>query len=431
MSPTIGLLVLLVLFLAGLPVTYALGFAALVIMQLSTGMKWMTIGQQMIAGLNSFTILTVPLFLLAGNLMNKCGVTTRLFRFARVMVGWLPGGLGHVNVVASFIFAGMSGTAIADASGLGLLEIKAMDEAKYDHDFSCAVSGASSTLGPIIPPSMPMVVYGTISGTSIGALFIAGVFPGIIMALLMMGLVLYLALTRKYPKDQFPTGREFRQGVKGGILPCLAPVIILLGIYTGLFTPTESAAVVVVYAAILGLFVYREINLRDLAEIIKQTIGDAIGICILIAAATLFGNVLVKAMIPQSVLKFIMAGIPSKTVFLIVLNAALLVVGMFMETVSSITILTPIILPVALSFGVNPVHLGLIIVLNLMIGVLSPPFGVVLFAINRVGQISMARLIKALLPWYALLLAALVIITFVPQVVTWLPGTMGLGGIGK
>jgi tripartite ATP-independent transporter DctM subunit len=431
MSPIFGLAVLVVLFMAGVPVTYALGFAALIIMKLSTGMKWMTIGQQMIAGLNSFTILTVPLFLLAGNLMNKCGVTTRLFRFARVIVGWLPGGLGHVNVVGSFIFAGMSGTAIADAAGLGVLEIKAMDEAKYDHDFSCAVTAASSTLGPIIPPSMPLVVYGTLSGASIGALFIAGVFPGVIMALLMMALVFYLALTRKFPRDKFPTRREFLRGIKGGILPCMAPVIILLGIYTGLFTPTESAAVVVLYAVILGLFVYKEITPRSLVEIVKQTIGDAIGICILISAATLFGNVLVKAMIPQSILKFIIAGVHSKTMFLLILNFALLIVGMFMETVSSITILTPIILPVALSFGIDPVHLGIILVLNLMIGVLSPPFGVVLFAINRVGQISMARLIKSLAPWYVMLLLALIVVTFVPSLTTWLPGTMGLGGIGK
>jgi tripartite ATP-independent transporter DctM subunit len=306
-----------------------------------------------------------------------------------------------------------------------------MDDAKYDHDFSCAVTAASSTLGPIIPPSMPLVVYGTISGASIGALFIAGVFPGAIMALLMMGLVLYLAVTRKFPRDKFPDRKEFFEGVIGGVLPCLAPVIILLGIYTGLFTPTESAAVVVLYAAILGLFVYKEITPRSLVEIVKQTIIDAIGICILIAAATLFGSVMVKAMIPQSVLKFIMAGVHSKTVFLIVLNLALIVVGMFMETVSSITILTPIILPVALSFGIDPVHLGIVLVLNLMIGVLSPPFGVVLFAINRVGQISMARLIKSLAPWYVMLLLALIIVTFVPAVTTWLPGTMGLGGGGK
>lgn len=427
MNPAWGLLLLIVLFLIGIPVTYALGFTALVIMYLSTGVKWLTIGQQMMYGLNSFTILAVPLFLLAGKLMNKCGVTDRLFGFARTIIGWLPGGLGHVNVLASFIFAGMSGTAIADASGLGMIEIKAMENAGYDKDFSCAVTAASSSLGPIIPPSMPLVVYGTISGTSIGALFLAGVLPGLVMVLLMMALVFALARKRKYPKDKFPSGREFLHACKIGILPCLTPVIILLGIYTGIFTPTESAAVVVVYSAFLGVAVYKEITWKDLMQIFQETVVDAIGICILISAATLFGNVLVKAMIPQTLMKLVMGAINSKIIFLLAVNLALLIVGMFMETVSAITILTPIILPVAVAFGVHPVHLGIIMVLNLMIGVISPPFGVVLFAINKVGEISFGRLVKALIPWMIILLGALLIITVFPQISIWLPLSVGLG----
>ena len=428
MSPVWGLLLLLVLFLAGMPVTYAMGFSALFIMRFSTGMKWVTIGQQMIYGLNSFTILAVPLFLLAGKLMNKCGVTDRLFKFARAIVGRMPGGLGHVNILASFIFAGMSGTAIADASGLGLIEIKAMKDAGYDKDFSCAVTAASSTLGPIVPPSMPLVVYGTISGTSIGALFVAGVIPGIIMAIVMMALVFGYAIIKKYPKDRM-NKKEFLLALKQGILPCLTPVIILLGIYTGIFTPTESAAIVVVYSAFLGIVVYREINFKEFTGVLKETVNDAIGICILIASATLFGNVLVKAMIPQTVMEFVVNSIHSKYLFLLILNLALLVVGMFMETVSAITILTPIILPVAVAFGINPVHLGIILVLNLMIGVISPPFGVVLFAINRVGEISFGRLVKALIPGFIVLLISLLIVTLVPATCTWLPSMMKLGGL--
>lgn len=428
MSPVWGLLVLLILFLAGMPATYSMGFSALFIMRFSTGMKWLTIGQQMMFGLNSFTILAVPLFLLAGKLMNRCGITDKLFMGARAFIGGLPGGLGHVNVLGSFVFAGMSGTAIADASGLGLIEIKAMTDAGYDRDFSCAATAATSTLGPIIPPSMPLVVYGTISGTSIGALFVAGVIPGIIMAVVMCGLVAVYAIIRKYPRDKM-NRKEKLAALKGAILPCLTPVIILLGIYGGLFTPTESAAVVVIYSAILGIFVYKAIDIKAFKEVLAETVVDAIGVCILIAAATLFGNVLVKAMIPQTIMEFIVSNITNKYVFLLVLNLALLVVGMFMETVSAITILTPIILPVALAFGIDPVHLGIIMVLNLMIGVISPPFGVVLFAIVKFGEISFGRLVKALVPWFIILLVALLVVTVWPATVLWLPSTMALGGL--
>jgi len=427
MSPMWGLLLLLVLFLIGLPVAFSLGVSAIFIMFCSGGIKWATISGQMVAGINSFTILAVPLFLLTGNLMNKCGVTDRLFKFAKSLVGWMPGGLGHVNVLASFIFAGMSGTAIADASGLGRIEIKAMEDAGYDKDFSCAVTAASSTLGPIIPPSMPLVVYGTISGASVGALFIAGVIPGVIMALLMMLLVFAVAKRRNYPREKFLSGREFLHACKEGFLPCLTPVIILLGIYTGLFTPTESAAIAVVYAAFLGLFVYKEITVRELGEVIKQTISDSVGLCALVATSNLFGTSLVKARIPQIIMSSVMGDIDNEIVFMLIVVGILLLVGMFMETVSAIAILTPIIVPIATSLGVSLVHLGVVVVLTLMIGVLSPPFGVVLFAVNRVGEIPMGRLIRALIPWFVILLVGLLIVALVPQTCTWLPALANLG----
>ena len=425
MSPMWGLLLLIVLFMIGLPVAFSLGFSALFIMICSGGIKWATISGQMVAGINSFTILSVPLFLLTGNLMNKCGVTDRLFRFARSLVGWMPGGLGHVNVLASFIFAGMSGTAIADASGLGRIEIKAMEDAGYDKDFSCAVTAASSTLGPIIPPSMPLVVFGTISGASVGALFLAGVLPGIIMALVMMVLVFVMAKKNNYPREKFPKGKQFLRACKQGFLPCLTPVIILVGIYTGICTPTESAAIAVVYAACLGLFVYKEVTFKDICEVIKTTISDSVGLCALVATSNLFGTSLVKARIPQTIMSTVMGGIDSKAAFMIIVVAVLFVVGMFMETVSAIAILTPIIVPIATALGVSLVHLGVVVVLDLMIGVLSPPFGVVLFAVNRVGEIPMGRLIKALLPWFAILIIALLIIAFTPGTCTLIPKLAG------
>lgn len=428
MSPVWGLLLLLALFLLGMPVAYALGISAVVIMYLSQGaIKWGSICMQMVAGLNSFTILAVPLFLLSGKVMNACGVTDRLFNFARALVGRLRGGLGHVNVLASVIFAGMSGTAIADACGLGGIEIKAMEDAGYDKDFACAVTCASSTMGPIIPPSMPLVVYGTITGVSIGALFVAGVLPGIIMALLMMGMVAVISKRRNYPRDAKMTFKQFLRAFLDGILPCMTPAIILLGIYSGIFTPTESAAVVVIYSMLLGLLAYRSIGLKGMVGVFKESVVDSIGICVLIATATLFGNTITKAMIPQTVVAWAMTFIKSKGMFLLVLNLMLILVGMFMETVSSISILTPIIYPLALSFGVSGIQLGIIMVLNLMIGVLSPPFGVVLFAITKIAKLPFAKLVKSLGPWYILLAVSLALISIFPIITEFLPAMMALG----
>lgn len=428
MSPVWGLLVLIILFLIGFPVPYAVAMSAVFIMQFSTGIKWMSITSNMIGGINSFTILCIPLFLFAGKLMNKCGITDRLFRSARAVIGWVPGGLGHVNVLASFIFAGMSGTAVADAAGLGLIEIKAMEDAGYDRDFSSAVTAASSTLGPIIPPSMPLVVYGMVSGVSVGALFIAGLLPGIVMGLCMAALVSFYAVKRKYPRDKFVSVKETFNAIKDGILPVFTPVIIILGIYTGIFTPTEAAAICVLYASLLGIFVYRSLTLKAYWEVLKETVAEAGPICILLAASTLFGTALIKASIPQNLIAALMTVIHNKWVFLLLLNIALLIVGMFMETVSAITILTPIIYPMAVAFGINGIHLGIMMVLNLMIGVVSPPFGIVLFAISKVAKIDMGSLIKALIPWFITLLAALSILAIFPSISTILPTMMNLGG---
>lgn len=282
MSPVWGLLVLVVLFMMGMPVAYAIGISSVVIMAASTGIKWVTISSAMIQGLDSFTILCIPLFLLSGKLMNRCGITDRLFTFCRALVGWFPGGLGHVNVLASFIFAGMSGTAVADAAGLGQIEIRAMEANGYDRDFSAAVTAASSTLGPLIPPSLVLVVYGMVSGESVGALFMAGILPGVVMALLMMGLVTYYAIKNQYPRDPFPTGKQVLEAFRGGILPLMTPVIILLGIYTGIFTPTEAAAVCLMYAAFIGIFVYKAIDIKGFMAVVQETVREATPICAMV-----------------------------------------------------------------------------------------------------------------------------------------------------
>jgi tripartite ATP-independent transporter DctM subunit len=421
------LVVLVVLFLISIPVAFALGITSTLLMAISsTGIRFGIIIHQMIGGVNTFTLLAVPLFLLAGKLMNASGTTDRLFAFAKVLVGWLPGGLGHVNVIASVIFAGMSGTAVSDASGLGLIEIKAMNDAGFDNDFACSVTAASSTLGPIIPPSLPLVVYGTMSGASVGALFIAGVLPGVLMAIIMMAVVTVFAIIRKYPREKFPTPKECVVGFARAFMPLLAPVIILLGIYTGLFTPTEAAAIVVFYSLLLGMVVYRTLNLKGLWDILVETAYDAASIGLIVAAATLFGNVIIKALIPQQILQAVTASVSTPWILLLVINIFLLVVGMFLETTSAITILVPLLLPLIESAGVDPVHFGIIMVLNLMIGVLTPPFGIVLFVTSYIGKISVAALTKALLPWMLALFAALMIITYVPEISLFVPKMAGL-----
>lgn len=427
MNPMTGLFVLIILFLLGFPVPYAIAAAGLVIMNLSTGIKWMSITSNMINGINSFTILCIPLFLLAGKLMNACGITDRLFKAARAIVGGVPGGLGHVNILASFIFAGMSGTAIADAAGLGQIEVKAMDNAGYDRDFACAVTAASSTLGPIVPPSMPLIVFGMVSGTSVGALLIAGVLPGVVIALSMALLVTFFAYRRHYPRDKFHSWEHTFADLKQGILPCFTPIIILLGIYTGIFTPTEAAAICVVYASFLGIVVYKALSFKEYLEVLKETVVDAGPICILLAVSTFFGSALIRANVPQELVTALMSVVQSKWIFWILFNLSFLVIGMFMETVSAITILTPIVFPMAVAYGINPIHFGIVVVFNLMIGVISPPFGTCLFAVSKVGKISMTRLIKALIPWYIVLVIALVILVLFPQISILLPSMMSFG----
>lgn len=415
-----------VLFFVGVPVAFSMGLSSVLTMFMSSGVRWGTILQQQIAGVSSFTVLAIPLFILAGKLMNVGGVTDRLFGFCRTLVGWLPGGLGHVNVAASVVFAGMSGSAVADVGGLGMIEIKAMDDAGFDHETSCCITAASSCIGPIIPPSITMVVYAAVSGTSTGALFMGGILPGVAMALLLMAMITFIAVWKKWPRDPFPTFRAFGRAFVRGFLPLMAPVIILLGIYTGVFTPTESAAVVVAYSLILGLLVYRELTLRQFIQILKETVKESATIGLILAAASLFGTIIVRTMLPQKLLGIVSEYIHSKIVFLLVINVFLLIVGMFMESAAAVTILTPILMPMVSAFGIHPVHFGLIITLNMVLGALTPPFGIVTLVTSRVGKVPFGKLCKALVPWFLCLLVALLLVTFVPELTLALPRYVGL-----
>mgnify|MGYP004458257061 FL=1 len=420
------LVCMLVMFMLKIPVYISMALTGCALMFVTSGMKWSILSQYLYTGVNSFTLLSIPLFLLAAKLMNTGSITKKLFAFCMKVVGWLPGGLGHVNVLCSVVFAGMSGTAVSDAGGLGSIEIKAMNENGFDNDFSCCVTAASSTLGPIIPPSIPLVVYATVSGASVGALFMAGIVPGVVMALLMMAVVTIYAIIRHYPRTKFPSGGEFVHALKEGFLPLMAPIILLVGIYGGVFTPTESAAVVVCYSLFLEIVIYKELTFKKFIMVLKETVRDSITIALIIAGATFFGYVATRAKIPQMILTGMTSIVSNKFMLLIIINIFLLIIGCFLETASAITIVVPLIMPLLKAYQINLTQFGIIMVLNLMIGLLTPPFGLVLFVISKIGNISIGRFSKALLPWLFALLVALLLVTFIPQLSLYLPITLGM-----
>lgn len=420
------LVCMLVMFMLKIPVYISMALTGCALMFVTSGMKWSILSQYLYTGVNSFTLLSIPLFLLAAKLMNTGSITKKLFAFCMKVVGWLPGGLGHVNVLCSVVFSGMSGTAVSDAGGLGSIEIKAMNENGFDNDFSCCVTAASSTLGPIIPPSIPLVVYATVSGASVGALFMAGIIPGVVMALLMMAVVTIYAIIRHYPRTKFPSGSEFLHALKEGFLPLMAPIILLVGIYGGVFTPTESAAIVVCYSLFLEIVIYKELTFKKFIMVLKETVRDSITIALIIAGATFFGYVATRAKIPQMILTGMTSIVSNKFMLLIIINIFLLIIGCFLETASAITIVVPLIMPLLKAYQINLTQFGIIMVLNLMIGLLTPPFGLVLFVISKIGNISIGRFSKALVPWLIALLAALLLVTFIPQLSLALPIALGM-----
>jgi TRAP-type C4-dicarboxylate transport system permease large subunit len=423
---------------------------------------------RMIGGIDSFPLLAVPFFILAGNLMNNAGVTNRIYNFALALVGWLKGGLGHVNVVGSVIFAGMSGTAIADAAGLGTIEIKAMKDHGYSAEFAVGVTAASATLGPIIPPSLPFVIYAMMANVSVGALFLAGLLPGILMALMMMATVAYFAHKNGWGGDVRLDGRRVARAlielavvagwplsiwwlVQAGlnaqlvtavalvvlfaadrwfrwqaVLPIMTPVLLIGGMSTGLFTPTEAAIAASVWALFLGVFWYRTMGWRQFVKVSLDSVETTATVMIIVAAASIFGWMLTATGVTTAIAQWVLGFTNEAWVFLLLANLLMLFVGCFLEPTAAITILVPILLPIAMQLGVDPVHFGLVMVLNLMIGLLHPPMGMVLFVLARVAKLSVERTTVAILPWLVPLLVALAVLTYVPAIGLWLPRTLGL-----
>jgi len=417
----IGLFLLLMVL--GVPIAFSLASSAIITV-LATGNFTMTaIIHRMIGNASSYTLLAIPFFVLAAKLMNTGGITRRIFRAASAWVGFIPGGLGHANVVASIVFSGMSGSAVADAGGLGQVEVEAMKNDGFDADFSAAVTCASATIGPIIPPSIPMVVYGMMTEVSVGALFIGGIIPGLLLALACSILVYFISVKRDYPRRKF-SWKEIAVSSKEAFLSLLTPVIIIGGIWSGVFSPTEAAAVAVVYAFFLSVIIYHEMTFNDIATALRETVRDSAGILLIICGAAAFSWLVTMLGITNALSHGLVSMTSNKYVMLLILNIAFLIIGMFMEALAVMTITIPFLIPLMSAFDLNPIHLGVVLVLNLMIGLSTPPVGTSLFVCAKVADITVERMYKAILPFLVPLIAVLFLITYVPGLVTWLPGLL-------
>ncbi|MBO9475218.1 MULTISPECIES: TRAP transporter large permease [unclassified Shimia] len=408
------------LMLLRVPIAFSLALSSFAYI-LHSGLPPVLLMHNLVNGMDSFPLLAIPFFILAGALMNSAGITARIFGFARAIVGWMHGGLGHVNIGASIIFAGMSGAAVADAGGLGAIEIKAMREAGYDDDFSVGVTAASSTIGPIIPPSLPLVIFGVMASVSIGQLFVAGIVPGLMMAAALSIMVWWMSRKRNYPRDVSFSVSLIGTRFKAAFLPLMTPVIIVGGIVSGAFTPTEAAICAAAYALVLGTLVYRTLTLRKLAVISLETIETTAAIMLIVGAASVFAWILTANQIASQFAEFVLSFTDSKAVVLLLIMAIVLIVGLFMETIAAISILVPVLMPVAAQFGIDPIHLGIIVILNLMLGLLTPPVGMVLFVLSRVSKVPFEQCVKATLPFLVPLIGVLLLLTFIPQLVLWLP----------
>ncbi|MDE3832480.1 TRAP transporter large permease [Sinorhizobium meliloti] len=411
------------LLIAGMPVGFTLIVAALAYMLWQgTGLNFA--GQRMIAGLNSFPLLAVPFFILTAQLMNLSGVTERIFDFAKALVGHIRGGLGHVNIMASVLFSGMSGSAVADAAGLGQLEIKAMRDAGYDEQFSGSITAASAIIGPLIPPSIPLVVYGVIANTSIGGLFLGGIVPGLLCAASLMIMVYVIAWRRNYATAQRAGFRRVWSTFWHALLPLITPFIIIGGIFAGVFSPTEAAVVAASYALFLGVVVYREITFAKLVTVLRETVSHTAAVGLLIMGVSLFGYVIAREQVPQQVATFFLTYADDPLTFLILVNLMLLALGTFIEALAILLLIVPVLVPTALQFGVDPVHFGVMVVFNLMIGILTPPMGVALFVVSKVADIPFGVLARGILPLLIPLIVVLVLITIFPALVTFIPDQM-------
>lgn len=413
-------IVFFALLFLGFPIAFALGLSVLSYL-LVADISLTIIPIKMYSGIDVFVLLSIPGFILAGNLMNHCGMTDRIIAFCNHLVGHIRGGLGLANIGASMIFAGISGTAVADTASIGSVMIPAMKKEGYEADYSCAVTASSSTVGPIIPPSLPMIIAGSLTGLSIGKLFLAGAVPGLLLAAGMMVMSYTISQKRKHPKQTRSSLKEIKGGFIDAFWALMMTLLILFGIVGGVFTPTEASIVAVLYALFVGLFFYKSIRFRDLKKIILESAGTTASLMVLVGFANLFGWILVSEQIPQHLADSMLGLTTNKWVILLLINILLLFIGTFMETIASLLILFPILLKVAVAVDVDPIQFAVIAVLNLIIGLNTPPVGVCLFVASGIGRVSVEKIAKAGLPFLLVSLVVLLLVTYIPQISLFLP----------
>jgi tripartite ATP-independent transporter DctM subunit len=415
------------LFVLGFPVVLAIGIPCIVYI-FANGLPIDLIAQRTLYALDSFPLVAVPVFLFVGSLMNSAGISRYIYQFADTATGRLPGGLAQVNIVGSLIFAGMSGSALADIGGLGRIEMDAMRGKGFTAPFAAAVTSASAIVGPIFPPSIPLIIYGTVTGVSVIQLLLGGILPGLLCVLMLMLMTAWLAIRRNYPRAaRWPTRGELWRDFMPAFPAIVAPVILIAGMLAGFFTPTEIASVTVLYAMLISSLFYRELTWQGVLNAAYETIQASAGILLIVAVAALFGWILSVEQVPQKLTGLMLSISTNPYVLLLIVNVLLILVGMFLDSTTAILVIAPIIAKPLIAAGVDPVHLGMVVVFNLMIGLLTPPMGLALFLVADIAKVTMKDVLKEMLPYYLPLGITLLLITYIPSLTTWIP-RLAVGG---
>ncbi len=412
--------------LLGMPIGFGLGVTGVLGLFKSSPDLLSIAPSRFFEGINMFTILAMPFFIFAGEIMNKIGITDRIINLANVLVGHIKGGLAHANIVASIFFAGLTGAAVSDTAALGSILIPAMEEEGYHKEFAAAVTAASSIIGPIIPPSIIMILYGSIMGVSIAGMFAAGIIPGVLMGILLMIISYFISKKRDYPVQE----RDFslptlKKAFKDSIVAMIMPLIILGGILSGVFTPTEAASVAVFYAIVVGFLYFKTLKIKDLWEMLKKTSLLSGTILIIVASASILGWIITREQIPVQIANMILALTSNRIFILLIINVFLLIVGMFMDITAALIVLAPILAPLAINAGVNPLHFGIIMTINLNIGLMTPPLGACLYVACGIGDIKLEDISKEILPFIAVQFIFLMLITYIPDLVMLVPRLLG------